>query len=133
VDDADTPFRARPEGDVQRIEIDVPKNASATRRVVLTYEEGTDVFTRIELPEAGRVSEGLRVLRARVEGGALRLVVEGRGGRAYRLGVRTRRHVNAVDGVKVTAAPRGAELEIAFAPSGGGEYVRRSIALPLRD
>jgi hypothetical protein len=70
-------------------------------------------------------------LRARVEGGALRLVVEGRGGQTYRVGVRTRRHVNAVAGVKVTAAPRGAELEIAFAQSGTNEYVRRSIALPL--
>jgi hypothetical protein len=132
VDDADTPFRARPEGDVQRIEIDVPKNASATRRIVLTYEEGTDVFTRIELPEAGSVSEGLRVLRARVEGGALRLVVEGRAGRSYRVGVRTKRTVAAVAGVTVTRAPLGAEILIAFAQSGTNEYVRRSIALPLR-
>ena len=131
VDDADAPFRARPEGDVQRIEIDVPKNASATRRIVLTYEEGTDVFTRIELPEAGGVSEGLRVLRARVEGGALRLVVEGRAGRSYVLGVRTKRSVDAVVGVTVTSVPRGADLRVAF-EGPAGQYVRRSIALPLR-
>jgi hypothetical protein len=130
VDGADARFRARPEGDVQRIEIDVPKNASATRRVVLTYEEGTDVFAHIELPEAGSVSEGLRVLRARVEGGALRLLVEGRAGRSYVLGVRTPRRVNAVAGVKVTAAPRGAEILVAF-DGVNGQYVRRSIALPL--
>ena len=129
VDGADARFRARPEGDVQRIEIDVPKAASATRHVVLTYEEGTDVFTHIELPEAGSVSEGLRVLRARVEGGALRLLVEGRGGQTYRVGVRTQRHLNAVAGVTVTPAPRGAEIRIAF--DGANGYVRRSIVLPL--
>ena len=107
----------------------MPNNASATRRVVLTYEEGTDVFTHIELPEAGSVSEGLRVLRARVEGGALRLLVEGRAGRSYVLGVRTSRHVNAVAGVTVKPAPRGAEIRIAF--DGASGYVRRSIVLPL--
>jgi hypothetical protein len=131
IDGADTRFRARPEGDVQRIEVDVPKGASGPRRIVFAYDEGTDVFTRIELPDAGSVSEGLRVLRARVENGILRLVVEGRAGRSYRAGVRTPRHVNAVAGVTVTAAPRGAELLVAFAESGSSRYVRRSIALPL--
>jgi hypothetical protein len=131
VDGADAQFRARPEGDVQRIEIDVPKTTAATRSIVFVYDEGTDVFTRVELPEAGSTSEGLRVLRARAEGGALRLLVEGRAGRAYDVGVRTPPRVAAVAGVTVTAAPRGAVLRIAF-EGAAGPYVRRSIALPLR-
>jgi len=131
VDDADARFRARPEGDVQRIEIDVPKTDAATRRIVLTYEEGTDVFTRIELPEAGSGSEGLRVLRARVEDGALRLLVEGRGGRSYPLGVRSPRTVSGVPGATVGATRSGAVLTLSFeGPSDA--YVRRSIVLPLR-
>ena len=132
VDDADVRFRAQPEGDVQRIEIEVPKSAAATRRVVLTYEEeGTDVFTRVELPEAGSRSEGLRVLRARVEDGALRLLVEGRGGRSYPLGVRSPRTVSGAPGVTVAPSSRGAALTLSFeGPS--DVYVRRSIVLPLR-
>jgi len=131
VDDADVRFRAQPEGDVQRIEIEVPKAAAATRRFVLTYEEGTDVFTRVELPEAGRRSEGLRVLRARVEDGALRLLVEGRGGRSYPLGVRSPRTVSGAPGVTVAPSSRGAALTLSFeGPS--DVYVRRSIVLPLR-
>jgi hypothetical protein len=131
VDNADVRFRAQPEGDVQRIEIEVPRAAAATRRVVLTYEEGTDVFTRVELPEAGSRSEGLRVLRARVEDGTLRLLVEGRGGRSYPLGVRSPRTVSGAPGVTVAPTSRGAALTLSFeGPS--DVYVRRSIVLPLR-
>jgi hypothetical protein len=130
IDGLDARFDARPEGDVQRIEIGVPKTTAATRRIVLIYQEGTDVFTRIELPDAGGVSEGLRVLRARVENGALRLVVEGRAGKSYGAGVRTPRRVSAVSGVTVTPAPRGADLVVSF-EGPRGAYVRRSIVLPL--
>jgi len=127
----ETAFHAATEGDVQRIEIEVPKAAAATRRFVLTYEEGTDAFTRVELPEAGRRSEGLRVLRARVEDGALRLLVEGRGGRSYPLGVRSPRTVSGAPGVTVAPSSRGAALTLSFeGPS--DVYVRRSIVLPLR-
>ena len=58
VDGADTRFRARPDGDVQRIEVDVPAGASAPRRIVFAYDEGTDVFTRIELPEPAASAKG---------------------------------------------------------------------------
>ncbi len=130
VDGAGARFRARPFGDVQRVEVEVPAGA-ATRRVVVTYDEGTDVFARVTLPEAGGRSEGLRVLRAHAEGGALRLVIEGRGGRSYPLGVRTPRRVEAVAGVKVTPAARGALLLVSF-EGPPDEYVRRTLALPLR-
>jgi glycogen debranching enzyme len=130
VDDVEARFHAATEGDVQRIEIEVPGAASNTRRVVLAYEEGTDVFTRVELPEAGAASEGLRVLRARVEAGALRLLVEGRGGRSYALGVRTPRKVTGITGVTVAPASRGAALTVSF-EGPADAYVRRIIVLPL--
>ena len=109
----------------------MPAGASAPRRIVFAYDEGTDVFTRIELPDAGGVSEGLRVLRARVENGALRLLVEGRGGRSYRIGVRSPRRLGQASGVTVTPTARGADLLVAFEGAAGG-YARRSIVLPLR-
>jgi glycogen debranching enzyme len=131
VDGSDVPFHAVPQGDVQRIEVEVAASAAATRRAVITYDEGTDVFTRVELPEAGATSAGLRVLRARAEPGALRLLVEGRGGHSYAIGVRTPHRVEGVPGVTVTPGPGGAALAVAFdGPS--RDYVRRTIVLPLR-
>jgi glycogen debranching enzyme len=121
---------AEPDGDVQRVRVDVAAGAG-TRRVVFAYDEGTDVYAAVETPARGAVSEALRILRARAEAGMLRLLLEGRGGRAYRLGVRTLHGVGAAPGVTVTAAPRGANLDVSFAGP-GGEYVRRSIDLPLR-
>jgi glycogen debranching enzyme len=131
IDGADVAYHARPQGDVQRIEVEVPGGPSATRRAVFVYDEGTEVFTRIELPDAGRVSEGLRVLRARVENGTLRLLVEGRAGRSYRIGVRTPRRLGNAPGLTVTPTARGADLLVSFEGAAGG-YIRRAIALPLR-
>ena len=131
VDGSAARFLAKAEGDVQRIEVDVPAGGAAPRRIVFAYDEGTDVFTRISVPDAGSASEGLRVLRSRVEGGALHLVVEGRAGRSYRIGVRTPRRLGNAPGVTVTPSPRGADLLVSFGGA-GAQYVRRSIVLPLR-
>src|SRR5438477_812274 len=131
VDGAEAPYRARPDGDVQRVEVDLPPSPAATRRVVFTYDEGTDVFARVELPAEGGRSEGLRILRSHAEAGALRLVLEGLAGRTYRLGLRTPRTVGSAPGVRVTAsAAGGAELAVSFDGT-PGEYVRREIAIPL--
>jgi hypothetical protein len=119
------------EGDVQRAEIKVPTTGQGPRTVVITYDEGTDAFSRVELPEPGGVSEGLRVLRSRAENGTLRLTLEGLGGRQYRVGVRTPRRVEAVPGVTVTPEARGADLLVSF--EGEPErYARRTIVMPLR-
>jgi glycogen debranching enzyme len=130
VDGGAARFRAKTEGDVQRVEVDVPVGGTAPRRIVFAYDEGTDVFTRIVLPDAGSTSEGLRILRSRVEGGALRLVVEGRAGRSYRIGVRTPRRLGRAPGVTVIPSARGADLLVSFEGVAGG-YARRSIVLPL--
>jgi hypothetical protein len=131
VDGSAARFRAKAEGDVQRVEVDVPAGGATPRRIVFAYDEGTDVFTHIALPDAGSTSEGLRILRSRVEGGGLRLVVEGRTGRSYHVGVRTPRRLGSAPGVTVTASARGADLLVSFEGVAGG-YARRSIVLPLR-
>jgi glycogen debranching enzyme len=132
VDGQDTPFRVAIEGDVQRAEIDVPAGAGpGPRTIVVAYDEGTDAFSRVELPAPAAVSEGLRILRSRVEDGTLRLVVEGLAGRQYHVGVRTPRVLDAVPGVTVTPNTRGADLLVSF--EGEPErYARRTISLPLR-
>ena len=128
VDGREVPFRIVREGDVQRAVVETDLGARAT--VAFAYDEGTDVFVRREVPAAGAPNEGLRVLRARAEGGALRLVVEGLGGRRYALGVRTPHAVGAAEGALVTPAEGGATLDLAF-DGPAGRYVRRTITLPL--
>jgi hypothetical protein len=81
------------------------------------------------MPAPGAASEGLRVVSVRPGGGLLHLVVEGRAGRTYRLGLRTAGKVGPGPGV--TVAPDGTHLMITFEGAGDG-YVRRTIGLPLR-
>lgn len=121
------------EGDVQRAVVTAPTPDGATddTEIVFTHEAGTDVYPEIETPKAGARSEGLRVLRARAEGGALRLLLEGRAGREYGLRVRTPKRLGAAPGVSVKReAGRDAILLIRFDGTGGG-YLRRDITVPL--
>jgi hypothetical protein len=131
VDGMETAFRTRREGDVQRVELELAGAGPAARRIAMTYDEGTEVFARAQLPEAGSASEGLRILRCRAEDGALRLTLEGVAGRTYDVGVRTPRRIASVPGVAVTPAARGADLRVTF-DGAAGRYVRRAIVLPLQ-
>jgi hypothetical protein len=123
-------FRVRRLGDVQFVEVMADSPGPATTLEVV-HDPGTDVYVAIDEPERGARSAQLRIVRARAEGGALKLVLDGRAGRTYALGVRTPREVRAVPGVRVRPAAAGATLEVEFTGTGDG-YVRREIALPLR-
>ena len=100
---------------------------------MLEYDEGTDVVLPITAPLPGARSEGLRVLRARPEGAALHLVLEGRGGRSYTLRVRSPRRLGATAGTRVRAlGPREWEVDTTFEGPGDG-YRRRELSLPLAE
>jgi hypothetical protein len=117
-------------GDVQRIEVRIDAPAARTD-VVFAYEEGTDVYSDPKMIEVGQQNEGLRIIRARAEGSALRLTVEGRSGRAYPLTVRTLRRLGSADGVVLLdAAGAFQRIEIRFAGT-ADDYVRREITIPL--
>jgi hypothetical protein len=99
---------------------------------VFRLDDGTSVYAPVPAPPRGAASQGLRILRARAEGGKLKLVLDGRGGRTYALGVRGPRRPQAVPDVAVDVAPNGdARVLVSFAGA-DGEYVRREIDLPLR-
>ena len=122
-------FQAVRAGDVQRVEVFVEVREQAD--VVISYEEGTDVYVVREAPAPGARSEGLRVLRSRAEGRLLRLLLEGRGGFAYDLRVVTPREI--VSGPDYEAEPAGAgeyHLTVPF-PQPGGAYVRKELLVPL--
>ncbi|HEV2802398.1 MAG TPA: GH116 family glycosyl hydrolase [Pyrinomonadaceae bacterium] len=120
-------------GDVQQAEISFKAELPDTE-VVFDYDEGTDVYQlETRIPPVGDTSRGLRLLRSRAEGGALRLLVEGVSGHAYALGVRTPHKLSGVPGASVKDDARGgdAQLLIQFnEPS--LKYLRREVVVPLR-
>jgi hypothetical protein len=131
VDGAGVPFRMRAVGDVQRAEVELTLPAAGAR-VAFDCDEGTEVFAPAEPPARGASSRGLRVLRARAEGGALQLTLEGLAGRSYRLGVRTPRALAPPAGVTLSPGASGAlELDIPF-EGAPGAYVRRQLSVPIR-
>jgi hypothetical protein len=117
-------------GDMQRAAV-VLESPSSPINIVFGYDEGTDVYVDPEAPLQGATSEGLRVIRARAGDGRLHLVVEGRGGRAYVLHVRTPWRLGRLEGTVVRAgADGGQELAITF-DGRPDQYVRRELDVPL--
>jgi hypothetical protein len=118
-------------GDVQRAEVTLEADQPAID-VVYSYDEGTDVFADQDIPVPGAQSKGLRILRSRADRDALHLVLEGLGGRSYRLNVRTPHQIGEVSGVlKETGGANATRLLIAFdGPT--DTYVRRELSIPLR-
>jgi glycogen debranching enzyme len=126
----DARFDRKERGDVQLAEVEIDK-APARTEVVYRYDEGTDVYTRFEEAPQGARSQGLRILSSRAEGSALRLRLEGLGGRSYALKVRTPCTLGSVPGVAVRRANREWELDVRFEGE-EGVYVRRDLVLPCR-
>lgn len=145
-------FETMREGDVQRLELSF--DVSKTAEVSILYDEGTDVYLPFESPAPGSRSTGLRVLRSRAEGGALRLLLEGRGGRTYTLRVKTQHEIenetaegeedsdedaDGEEGETTNAqafnakrvGPGEFSLSVSF-PSPTDGYVRREFVVPLR-
>ncbi len=122
-------WTARAQGDVQRVEAAVPAGSGA-QSIVIAHTPGTEVIAEAQPLRQGETSQGLRVLRVRPDGKALRLTLEGRAGRAYDLRVRTPRLFKDAEGVTVRMEPSGTSLRVTFAGA-GDDYVRREISLPL--
>jgi hypothetical protein len=122
-------FRLVPAGDVQRVELAVEVREKAD--VLISYEEGTDVYVTREPPAPGARSEGLRVLRSRAEPGALRLLLEGHGGRAYTLRLVTPFRVEPGADFDAEPVAEGEyELTVPFGPPSGA-YARKELVVPL--
>jgi hypothetical protein len=123
-------FQVARAGDVQRAEVTVELTAETTQ-VEYIYDEGTEVYIETQALVPGASSQGLRILRSRADASALRLSLEGRGGRTYQLRVRTSRRLGETGGVKKTeGGERDPQLLVSF--EGPEEtYVRRELTIPL--
>ena len=130
VNDLNVPFNLVEQGDVQHVVFTVDANAPRIE-ATLNIKPGTSVYVRPQEAPPGSTNQGLRVLQSRAEVDALNLVVEGLGGRAYTLYVRTSKRIRQAEGVSVRRTPsRETALTIRF-DGPEGEYVRRAIRLPL--
>jgi glycogen debranching enzyme len=117
-------------GDEQRVQATIAQ-AGVSTDVVFTYDEGTDVEVDPREPLPGGSNEGLRLLRASADAGALHLVAEGRGGRTYTVRVRSPKRVNAAEGVRLMPQTGNIQpIQIAF-EGNPASYARRTITLPL--
>jgi glycogen debranching enzyme len=130
VDGRSRPHQTRREGDVQRVQVELPADALPAR-VVFFCDEGTDVFAPVTDPQPGASSEGLRILRAAPDADGLHLTLEGLGGREYALTVRTPRNVGEAGGTPVRRLEPGRwQVTVRF-EGPPGRYVRRALTLPL--
>ena len=123
-------FKLMQVGDIQRAEISFDLTLLA--KVIFSYDEGTEVYIETESLKPAQSNQTIRVLSARADDSALRLLVEGLGGREYKLGVRTSRRLGEVAGVRFTSAGNNLQhLQISFAGS-PESYVRRELVIPLQ-
>jgi hypothetical protein len=123
-------FKLTQVGDIQRAEISFDLTPLA--KVVFNYDEGTEVYVVPESLKPAQNNQGIRVLRSRPDENALRLVVEGIGGRTYTLGVRSPRRLGEASGLKVSRAPGSTDQQLSITFDGPpGTYVRREVIVPM--
>src|SRR5439155_1241564 len=65
VDGRAMPTKVTRQGDVLRVEVEL--EVTGSHRVVFSLDEGTGVYSAVDAPRRGATSQGLRILRARVE------------------------------------------------------------------
>jgi glycogen debranching enzyme len=123
-------FKLTQVGDIQRAEIDFDFTLLA--KIVFNYEEGTEVYIVPESLKPAQNNQGIRLLRSRSDANALRLMVEGVGGRSYTLGVRSPRRLGEASGVKVSRAAGSSDQQLQVTFDGPpGVYVRREVNVPM--
>jgi len=123
-------FQMKPEGDVQRAEIKIDLSAAQTE-IVFDYAEGTDVFYNPPSLSAGAENTGLRIIKSQARKDGLFLILEGRAGNSYDLGVKSPNTLKETEGVEITnSATEGKKLRVKFTGE-GKEYARREVLIPF--
>jgi hypothetical protein len=117
-------------GDRQRAFVNLEMREQSVE-VVFIYDEGSDVYVKLEIPEPGAESQGLRVLRSTAHENGLRLLLEGRGGRSYSLFVRSPHQLAETTGVKVVKGD-GPDQELILEFKGSPDnYSRLDLTIPF--
>ena len=117
-------------GDRQRALVNFEMREQSVE-VIFVYDEGSDVYVKSEIPAPGAENHGLRVLRSTAQANGLRLLLEGRGGRTYRLFVRSPHQLAETTGVKV-GRNDGPDQELILEFKGSpDDYSRLDVTVPF--
>jgi len=123
-------FKISRVGDAQQASVTFDLHRPSVE-LVFTYDEGTDVFVEREIADPGARSQGLRILHSSADARGLHLTLEGLGGRAYELGVRSARQLGETSGVAVSTDRSGhQQLTVKF-EGPPDTYVRRELIVPF--
>jgi hypothetical protein len=123
-------FQTSRTGDRQRALVNFELREQSVE-VTFVYDEGSDVYLKPEIPEPGAESQGLRVLRSTAQDNGLRLLLEGRGGRTYRLFVRSPHQLAETAGVKIIRGD-GSDQELLLEFKGSPDnYSRLDLTIPF--
>lgn len=124
-------FTTKEMGDRQFVEL-VVNNALASNEIVLTYDEGTDVYLETETLRPGASNQGLRILSSEADEDALHLTLEGLAGHTYTLKVRSPFSlVELKDDAPQPAEKRETQILTVTFVGTVGSYVRRELMIPL--
>ena len=123
-------FQTSRTGDRQQTSVSFAMREQSVE-VTFAYDEGSDVYVKSEIPVAGAENQGLRVLRSTAQTNGLRLLLEGRGGRTYRLFVRSPHQLAETMGVKVGRS-EGPDQELILEFKGSpDDYSRLDVTVPF--
>jgi hypothetical protein len=101
-------------------------------KIIFSYDDGTEVYVEPESLKPAQSNQGIRVLRSRADANALRLLVEGLGGREYKVGVRSGRRLGEAAGVRVSSASSNPQQLFISLDGPPVSYVRREVIIPFQ-
>lgn len=117
-------------GDRQKVLVNFEMREQSVE-VTFVYDEGSDVYVKADIPAPGAESQGLRVLRSTAQENGLRLLLEGRSGRTYRLFVRSPHQLAETTRVKVGRSD-GPDQELILEFKGSpDDYSRMDLIVPF--
>jgi len=123
-------FKSTQMGDIQRAEISL--DLTLVAKIIFNYDKGTEVFVDPEPLKPAQSNQGIRVLRSRADGNALRILAEGLGGREYKVGVRSGRRLQEAGGVRVIGSNNNQQQLVIRFDGPPDTYVRREIVIPIQ-
>jgi glycogen debranching enzyme len=120
-------FQMKQTGDNQQAEVKF--DLTSPTEIAFDYTEGTEVYVEMPMLTAGQENNGLRIIKSQARKEGLYLMLEGRGGQTYSVGVKSPRAFKEIEGVKIAS---GSERQMQISFTGEADsYVKREILLPF--
>ena len=120
-------FQMKNSGDNQQAEVKF--DLTSPTEISFDYTEGTEIYVEMPMLTAGQENTGLRIIKSQARKDGLYLMLEGRGGQTYSMGLKSPRIFKETEGVKMIS---GSEPKLQISFTGAADsYVKREILLPF--